>query len=52
MMGMMHVSTSFHMVFISISLKFLLSARLNIVCSAASFLPLSYACGLPLCLYF
>ena len=41
-MGRMHVSTSFHMVFISIWLKFLLPARLNIVCSAASVLPLSF----------
>ena len=41
-MGRMHVSTSFHMVFIFIWLKFLLPARLNIVCSAASVLPLSF----------
>ena len=42
MMGSIHVSTSFHMVFISIWLKFLLPARLKIVCSAASVLSLSF----------
>ena len=34
--GMMHVSTNFHIVFISSWLKSLLPAMLNMVCSAAS----------------
>ena len=37
--GMMHVSTSFHIVFISSWLKSLLPAMLNMVCSAASVFP-------------